>query len=93
MSAARVRSASAPVGVVLAITPNGSITVRAAGSDAVAEGTRVADPRGRFRGRVVRVFGPVSRPYLSVRARRPLSIEEGASLLGRTLVLDAGEGP
>jgi len=50
------------------------------------EGTIVGDPSGSTRGQVVRVFGPVGRPYLSVRPRRMPSATEGAALLGRTLV-------
>jgi rRNA processing protein Gar1 len=74
------------VGTVLAITPAGNLTVRAPGPDVVTEGTFVTDPRGTVRGQVVRVFGPVARPYLSVRPRRTPTATEGAALLGRTLV-------
>jgi len=74
------------VGIVLAVTPAGHLTVRAPGPEVVPEGTLVSDPRGTVRGHVVRVFGPVARPYLSVRPRRTPSATEGAALLGRTLV-------
>ncbi|MGP8076282.1 MAG: H/ACA RNA-protein complex component Gar1 [Thermoplasmata archaeon] len=71
---------------MLAITPAGHLTVRATGPEVVAEGTLVSDVRGVVRGQVVRVFGPVVRPYLSVRPRRTPSASEGAALLGATLV-------
>jgi len=74
------------VGTVLAITPAGHLTVRATGPEVVPEGTLVADAVGTVRGQVVRVFGPVARPYLSVRPRRTPSPSEGAALLGRSLV-------
>jgi rRNA processing protein Gar1 len=60
--------------------------LRALGPEVVPEGTLVGDPKGTVRGQVVRVFGPVSRPYYSVRPRRTPSALEGAALLGRTLV-------
>jgi len=74
------------VGTVLAITPAGLLTVRSAGPEVVSEGTFVTDVRGTLRGKVVRVFGPVGRPYLSVRPRRTPTAPEGAALLGATLV-------
>jgi len=74
------------VGTVWAITPAGHLTLRASGPEAVPEGTAVRDPSGSVRGEVVRVFGPVSRPYLSVRPRRTPTAAEGAALVGRTLV-------
>jgi rRNA processing protein Gar1 len=86
LSRADTRPRNRDVGTVLAITPAGQITVRAAGPEVVPEGTLVGDPNGVVRGQVVRVFGPVSRPYLSVRPRRTPSASEGAALLGRTLV-------
>jgi rRNA processing protein Gar1 len=71
---------------VIALTPSGSWTVRAHGPSVVPEGTPVRDARGGLQGRVVRVFGPVSRPYLSVRPRRSPSPTEGAALLGAEIV-------
>ena len=71
---------------MLAVTPAGHFTLRAPGPDVVPEGTLVADASGILRGQVVRVFGPVRRPYLSVRPRRTPSASEGTALLGRTLV-------
>jgi rRNA processing protein Gar1 len=78
------------VGVVTAITPTGHVTVRAAGNWAPTEGTSVVDASGRFAGRIVRVFGPVARPYISVRPRRPPRDAEAALLLGATLVETEG---
>lgn len=87
LSTVRGRTTTArEIGTVLAVTPTGALTVRSADSSVAPEGTIVSDPRGRFRGRVVRVFGPVERPYLSVRPRRPVSAEEGLALLGRRLI-------
>ncbi|MGP8077654.1 MAG: H/ACA ribonucleoprotein complex subunit GAR1 [Thermoplasmata archaeon] len=74
------------VGTVVALTPSGTLTVRAAGATVVPEGTNVSDSRGVVRGRVLRVFGPVSRPYLCVRPRRPPTPAEGASLLGAEML-------
>ena len=74
------------MGVVTAITPSGHVTVRTAGSWVPVEGTSVVDGSGRFSGRIVRVFGPVVRPYVSVRPRRTPREAEAALLLGATLV-------
>jgi rRNA processing protein Gar1 len=74
------------VGTILAITPTGHLTVRSAGSDVVPEGTLVRDSRGILHGKVVRVFGPVAQPYLSVRPRRTPSPAEGLALLGTSLL-------
>jgi rRNA processing protein Gar1 len=86
LSRADGRVGSRDVGNVLAITPAGHLTVRSPGPEVAPEGTLVSDARGVVRGQVVRVFGPVSRPYLSVRPRRTPSAAEGAALLGATLV-------
>jgi rRNA processing protein Gar1 len=72
----------------VALTPSGLLTARAPGREAVPEGTRVADARGIVRGRVVRVFGPVARPYFSVRPQRVPSPAEGAALLGAGLTVE-----
>ena len=69
-----------------AVTPAGNLTVRAFGPDVTPEGTAVTDARGVFHGRIVRVFGPVGRPYLTVRARRPPTPAEGVALVDATLV-------
>ena len=73
---------------MLAITPSGSLTLRAAGPDVAPEGTLVTEPRSGVRGVVARVFGPVSRPYLSIRPRRAPSPAEGLRLIGSTLVAE-----
>jgi len=79
------RRAAREVGSVNAVTPTGHLTVRSFGSEVPPEGTDVRDARGVAHGRVVRVFGPVARPYLMVRLRRPPSPAEGAALLDATL--------
>jgi len=71
--------------VVTAITPTGHVTARAAGKWVPDEGTNVVDASGRFAGRVVRVFGPVTRPYVSIRPRRPPREAEAALLLGASI--------
>jgi rRNA processing protein Gar1 len=71
------------------MTPSGHLTVRALGPDVVPEGTPVRDARGIVRGKVVRVFGPVARPYYSVRPRRTPSPAEGLGLIGSGLVREA----
>ena len=69
----------------MAVTPTGHLTVRAAGPDVTPERARVADERGSLEGVVVRVFGPVARPYYAVRPRRPLSPADGLRAIGATL--------
>ncbi|MCI4353640.1 MAG: H/ACA RNA-protein complex component Gar1 [Thermoplasmata archaeon] len=66
------------------------MTVRTAGGWVPVEGTHVIDSSGSFSGRIVRVFGPVARPYVSVRPRRPPREAEAALLLGATLVASEG---
>lgn len=78
------------MGVVTAITPTGHVTARTAGKWVPLEGTHVNDASGRFSGRIIRVFGPVARPYVSVRPRRPPREAEAALLLGATLVESEG---
>ena len=75
-------------GVVLAVTPSGRLTVRARDARFYPEGTPVTDRTGAIRGRVVRVFGPVAHPYLSVRLRRPPRPAEAATLVGSTLIAE-----
>ncbi len=74
------------VGTVRAVTPAGHLTVRAPSTNTVPEGTRVTDRRGVVHGTVVRVFGPVARPYLSVRLARPPTPAEGIALLDTPLL-------
>ena len=71
---------------MLALTPSGFLTVRSPGEEVVPEGTPVVEPKTGVRGRIVRVFGPVARPYVSVRPRRPPTPAEGVALLGATMV-------
>jgi len=85
LSRRSTRPSAREVGTILAITPAGHLTVRAFGAEFPPEGTNVVDARGTFRGRVVRVFGPVSRPYLSVRPRRAPTAAEGVGLIGAAL--------
>lgn len=72
------------MGRVAALSARGTLTVRA--TTAVPEGTSLTDEEERFHGRVVRVFGPVAHPYLSVASRRPLKAEEALALLGAPLL-------
>lgn len=69
-------------GTVVAFTPSGFVTARALGRDVPTEGASVHDARGLLEARVVRVFGPVARPYLLLRPRRAPSPVDGAALLG-----------
>lgn len=73
---------SRSLGTVVAFTPSGFVTVRCAGSSIAPEGSGVREAEGRLEGRVVRVFGPVARPYLLVRPRRLPSPVDGAALVG-----------
>ncbi|MHB1434945.1 MAG: H/ACA ribonucleoprotein complex subunit GAR1 [Thermoplasmata archaeon] len=85
MSQDERHTASRVTGRILAITPKGSLTVRSTGPEYPREGAIVGVPHGSFEGKVVRIFGPVARPYWSVRPRRVPSVEEGVALLGSTL--------
>lgn len=70
---------------MLAVTPSGLVTARATGAEFPVEGTELVQRRAGFAGRVVRVFGPVARPYLALRSRRPLRAPEALALVGATL--------
>ncbi|MHB1932033.1 MAG: H/ACA ribonucleoprotein complex subunit GAR1 [Thermoplasmata archaeon] len=85
MSLDERRTASRVTGRILAITPKGSLTVRSDGPAYPREGTIVGVPRRSFEGKVVRIFGPVARPYWSVRPRQGPSVDEAVALLGSTL--------
>ncbi len=76
--------------VVVAVTPTGHLTARAPGPEFPREGTPVVDATGRIHGRVARIFGPVTQPYLTVRLRRAPSLTEGAALVGSTLLREKG---
>ncbi|HEV8050726.1 MAG TPA: H/ACA RNA-protein complex component Gar1 [Thermoplasmata archaeon] len=78
------------VGVVHAVGPTGQLIARTFGERFPSEGTVVADTSGRHRGRVTRVFGPVSRPYFAVRLRRAPNPTEGVALVGQPLVAEQG---
>ncbi len=86
MSRGSSRSPPSEVGTVVAVAATGALTVRAPGAEVTPEGTLVRDARGTLRGRVVRVFGPVARPYLSVRPRSTPTPAEAVALLGTTMV-------
>jgi rRNA processing protein Gar1 len=86
----RVEPRDRDVGVVVAVTPTGNLTVRSSNERLTLEGTPVVDRTGRIHGRVARVFGPVARPYLSVRLRRAPRPEEGVGLVGSTLRTEKG---
>lgn len=72
--------------MVVAITPLGELTARTFDARFPREGTPVQDVAGRVHGRVGRVFGPVARPYFTVRLRRSPRAHDGAALLGSALV-------
>ncbi len=77
--------------MVVAIGGSGRLTVRCLDENFLPEGRRVRDVAGTVEGRVGRVFGPVARPYLSVRLARGLDPGEALELVGRRLV--SSEGP
>ena len=66
----------------MAFTPSGFVTVRCRSEAFSREGLTLRDARGRLEGRVVRVFGPVARPYLLLKPRRAPTPSDGAALLG-----------
>ncbi len=70
------------VGTVALITADGTVILR---GREVPEGTLVESPHGRFIGRVTKVFGPVRRPYLSVRPRKPMAPGDLLRLMGQSL--------
>ncbi|MCI4368683.1 MAG: hypothetical protein L3K09_03880 [Thermoplasmata archaeon] len=78
------------MGTVVAVTPNGHLTLRAPGPRATVEGSFVTDSSGRIEGKVYRVFGPVSQPYLTVRLRRVLRAQDAPALLGSVLLRGDG---
>lgn len=76
--------------MVLAVTPSGQLTVRALPGVVAPEGTAVRDRTGRVHGRVARLFGPIDRPYLTVRLRRAPSPSDGVALVGSSLIREKG---
>jgi rRNA processing protein Gar1 len=49
------------------------------------EGASVVSEDGSFRGRVLRIFGPVARPYVVVEPKGPLTTARAAALVGQDL--------
>ena len=76
--------------MLLAVTPAGTLTARSVGDRFPIEGTELIDRRGRALGTVVRVFGPVARPYVAIRGRRPLRPDEAVGLIGSPLRIGDG---
>jgi rRNA processing protein Gar1 len=72
--------------VVIGISPSGLLTARASTTPPVPEGSEVAAGAPVLRARVVRVFGPVARPYYSLRPARPVRLAEASRLLGANVV-------
>ena len=70
------------MGTIVAFTPSGFVTVRCRSEAYAREGSTVRDGRGHLEGKVVRVFGPVARPYLLLKPRRAPGPSVGAGLLG-----------
>ncbi|HEV2519233.1 MAG TPA: H/ACA RNA-protein complex component Gar1 [Thermoplasmata archaeon] len=81
----RPTSRGREIGVVVALTPSGRLSVRSPSERYPTEGTIVSDRTGAALGQVARVFGPVAQPYLSIRLRRPLRPHEAAGLIGSAL--------
>jgi len=71
-------------GVVVAVAADGGLTLR---GKEIPIGTIIRDANGRFTGRVVKIFGPVSNPYLSVRPRRSPSPENLLAMVGETMMI------
>jgi rRNA processing protein Gar1 len=81
----RTGSPAADAGAVVGISPSGLLTVRSSNEKFWPEGTAISAGEPRIRGRVVRVFGPVARPYLSIRLERVLGVPEAARLVGQPI--------
>lgn len=87
----RVDRRAHEVGTVIAVTPSGHLVARCRSEEFPVEGTHVTD-RGRLiSGRVGRVFGPVARPYLSIRLPRPPRPTDAAALVGAALLKEGGK--
>ncbi|HEV2449467.1 MAG TPA: H/ACA RNA-protein complex component Gar1 [Thermoplasmata archaeon] len=72
--------------MIVGITPSGLLTARAASTPPVPEGSPVTTGSPTLHARVVRVFGPVARPYYSLRPARPVRLTEASRLLGATVL-------
>lgn len=72
--------------MVVGITPSGLLTARAASTPPVPEGSEVVAGSPALRARVIRVFGPVARPYYSLRPARPVRLTEAHRLLGSNVL-------
>ncbi|MGI0053669.1 MAG: hypothetical protein ACREC5_08200 [Thermoplasmata archaeon] len=70
---------------VLAVTPSGIVTARTPGPEFPIEGSRLGAPSLGFSAIVLRVFGPVGRPYLALRPRVRLPAALAARLVGAAL--------
>ncbi len=81
----QMRGSSKRLGVVENIAHDGSILVRS--EFAPARGVDVLDHRHRLLGRVVRVFGPVKEPFISVRPAAPAAL----SLIGADVFVPEGK--
>lgn len=81
-----VRGAARGTATAVAVTAQGNVTARA--DRLIPEGTWLRSANGSFTGRIARVFGPVSHPYLSIRPRRHLSTDEALALVGQPLVIE-----
>ncbi|MEW5936565.1 MAG: Gar1/Naf1 family protein [Candidatus Thermoplasmatota archaeon] len=76
-----------PIGTVATIAHNGHLIVRA--RFAPDEGCFGYDSRGRVLGRIIRVFGPVSAPFVAILPARRQSL----ALMGaEAFVDDSAEG-
>jgi RNA-binding protein len=83
-----MRGGMKKLGTVKTIIHDGSILLQA--TEVPSPGTRVCDMRGDEVGRIIRVFGPVTGPYVSV---RPKPGTETVGLLGATLYSGSEEQP
>ena len=80
-----MRGGTKRLGVVENLAHDGTVLVRSA--FAPPRGMDVLDHRHRPLGRVVRVFGPVKEPFVSVRPTAPASL----SLIGADVYVPEGK--
>ena len=73
------------VAEVRAVTPNGNLTARALGPEFPLEGTLLTVAALGVSATVLRVFGPVDRPYLALRPKSVLRAPVAAALVGTRL--------